>query len=97
MNQRTITERIELLEQRIEESGLKTGAFARDLLIREPRTVRRWLAGESPIPNRVLEWLQDPQPVPWSTSDTIAHLRERMQDTSVCDVCGVSVAPSRPL
>lgn len=62
---RTRSEERELLEQRIEESGLRTSAFARDVLIREPRTVRRWLAGDSPIPNRVKEWLEDPTPAPW--------------------------------
>ncbi len=65
MNQRTSTERIDLLERRIDESGLKTGAFAREVLVREPRTVRRWLTGESPIPNRVLQWLQEPKAAPW--------------------------------
>ena len=69
---RTSTEEIELLEQRIEESGLKTGPFARDVLIREPRTVRRWLAGDSPIPNRVKEWLQDPQAAPWPPASRYA-------------------------
>lgn len=97
---RTSTEEIQLLEQRIDESGLKTGPFARDVLIREPRTVRRWLTGESPIPNRVKEWLQDPQVAPWPASDEIPHgqvirtstetLRDRMQDTGICDICGAS-------
>ena len=66
---RTRTDEIGLLEKRIEESGLDTSPFARDVLIREPRTIRRWLDGSSPIPNRVKEWLQDPQVAPWPLSD----------------------------
>lgn len=37
----------------------KTGwqtKLARDL-VREPRTIRRWRAGKSPIPQKVQEWL----------------------------------------
>ncbi len=60
-----ITEAMVLLGKRIEESGLRTGTFARDVLIREPRTIRRWLDGSSPIPKRVREWLQAPQVAPW--------------------------------
>ncbi len=62
---RTNTEAVKLLQKRIEESGLKTSTFALDVLIREPRTIRRWLRGDSPIPNRVKEWLQGPQVAPW--------------------------------
>ena len=42
----------------IERSGLSASAFARDVLIREPRTIRRWLAGDSPIPAVVCEWIE---------------------------------------
>lgn len=42
----------------IERSGLSASAFARDVLIREPRTIRRWLAGDSPIPTVVVEWIE---------------------------------------
>ena len=59
------TEAVKLLQKRIAESGLSSGTFASDVLIREPRTIRRWLTGDSPIPNRVREWLQGPQVAPW--------------------------------
>lgn len=78
---RTRNEERELLEQRIEESGLKTSAFARDVLIREPRTVRRWLAGDSPIPNRVKEWLEDPTPAPWPLQETRDHPQQERTGT----------------
>jgi hypothetical protein len=42
----------------IERSGLSASAFARDVLIREPRTIRRWLAGDSPIPTVVVAWVK---------------------------------------
>ncbi len=41
------------LRAAIAASGLSASQFARDILWREPRTLRRWLAGESPIPEAV--------------------------------------------
>lgn len=41
-------------------SGLSASAYARQVLIRAPRTVRRWLAGDSPIPQAVREFLKRP-------------------------------------
>jgi len=49
--------RISLLRAAITSSGLSASAYARDILIREPRTIRRWLAGDSPIPESVLHYL----------------------------------------
>lgn len=45
------------LRELIDESGLSASEFARSVLIREPRTIRRWLAGDSPIPDVVIEWM----------------------------------------
>lgn len=42
-----------LLRSAIEASGLSASAFARQVLLREPRTIRRWLSGESPVPSIV--------------------------------------------
>ena len=42
----------------IERSGLSASAFAREVLVREPRTLRRWLAGDSPIPMVVVQWIK---------------------------------------
>lgn len=61
----TRDERAALLSRRIDESGLTVHEFARHVLIRDPRTVFRWLSGESPVPNIVLDWLNDPAPMPW--------------------------------
>ncbi len=47
----------DLLARVITASGLSASAFARDTLIRDPRTVRRWLAGDSPIPKAVKDHL----------------------------------------
>lgn len=43
----------------IRASRRSTRRFAREVLLREPRTVRRWLAGESIIPAAVVEWMCD--------------------------------------
>lgn len=62
---KTQQESIEYLKQRIEQSGLSTTRFAVEVLMRDPRTVRRWLSGDSPIPAVVMDWLVNPQPLPW--------------------------------
>ena len=55
----------QLLQQRIEESGLSTRVFATDVLRRNERTVRRWIARQAPVSNDVRRFLEDPQPAPW--------------------------------
>ena len=54
----------DLLTQRIAESGLSTTGFAERVLIRESRTIYRWLAGQV-IPRRVRNWLAAPEEHPW--------------------------------
>jgi hypothetical protein len=48
----------ELLRKRIEQSGLSARQYAMQILLRDERTVRRWLKGDSPIPEVVLEFLK---------------------------------------
>lgn len=62
---RTRKAQVALLRQRIEQSGLTTRKFATTVLIRDDRTIRRWLSEESPIPKQVMEFLVDPWEVPW--------------------------------
>jgi hypothetical protein len=38
-------------------SGLTVSRFARDVVGRDVRTVRRWIAGD-PIPDSVAQWLE---------------------------------------
>ena len=45
----------ELISAAIEATGLSVRRFAREVLVREPRTVWRWLAGENPLPTAVRE------------------------------------------
>ena len=66
---KTQTERIQLLEQRIKDAGLSTSAFATNVLLRDGRTVRRWLSGESPIPHAVMDFLTDPWVIPWPVGE----------------------------
>jgi hypothetical protein len=49
----------ELLRGAIDRSGLSARAFAVRVLIRDERTVRRWLAGDSPIPAVVVQRLRE--------------------------------------
>lgn len=49
----------DLLRKRIEASGLSARRFAREVLLRDERTVRRWLAGDSPIPEPVMAFLRE--------------------------------------
>ena len=58
-------EQARLLQKRIAESGLSARRFATDVLRRDERTIRRWLANDSPIPATVLDFLADPEIAPW--------------------------------
>jgi hypothetical protein len=49
----------DLLRAAIERSGMSARAFAVRVLLRDERTVRRWLAGESPIPAVVRDRLRE--------------------------------------
>lgn len=51
-----VSDRAQLLAA-LRASGLTAAAYARTVLIREPRTVRRWLAGQAPIPQTVRAFL----------------------------------------
>jgi hypothetical protein len=62
---KTRREQADLLAARIEASGLTARRFAREVLRRDERTVRRWLTGERPIPAVVLDFIEYPQPAPW--------------------------------
>lgn len=47
-----------LLSEIVRDSGLSIAAFARLVVGRDERTVRRWLAGEIEIPRQAGEWLE---------------------------------------
>lgn len=55
----TVSRGTEILRKAIEASGLSARRFATEILLRDERTVRRWLAGDSPIPEVVLRWLKE--------------------------------------
>lgn len=46
------------LKAAIDRSGLSNSAYARQVLVRDPRQLRRWLAGDSPIPDAVRDYLE---------------------------------------
>lgn len=48
-----------LLKRAIARSGLSARQFAVQVMARNERTVRRWLAGESPMSPTVVQWLKD--------------------------------------
>ncbi len=52
------TDPVALLRSAIERSGLSARQYAMTVLLRDERTVRRWLAGEAPIPDPVLAFLE---------------------------------------
>lgn len=57
MTDRTKQEKIATLRAAIARSGLSDRRFATRVLIRDERTLRRWLDGTRPIPQVVLDWL----------------------------------------
>lgn len=48
-------EAVQLLRRAITASGRSATRYAVEELVRDPRTVRRWLAGDAPIPALVIE------------------------------------------
>jgi len=58
-----VPEAVALLRAAIAASGLSARRYATEILTRDERTVRRWLSGQSPIPQAVLRYLQG-QPAP---------------------------------
>lgn len=52
-----MTEPTELLRAAIAASGLSARRYATEVLLRDERTVRRWLDGSSPIPDPVMQFL----------------------------------------
>jgi hypothetical protein len=55
---RTRAEEIALLRSVIDRSGLSARRWAKEVAMRDERTVRRWLAGTSPIPRVVLDTIK---------------------------------------
>ena len=53
-----MSEAVALLRAAIAASGLSARRYATEVLTRDERTVRRWLSGQSPIPQAVLRYLQ---------------------------------------
>jgi len=47
-------EKIAVLKAAIAKSGLTNSAYAREVLVRDPRSLRRWANGRTPIPRAVL-------------------------------------------
>jgi hypothetical protein len=48
-----------LLRGAISLSGLSARSFAETVLVRDERTVRRWIAGDTPIPSVLRHWLRE--------------------------------------
>ncbi len=55
---KTRTEEIAFLRAAIDASGLSARKWAVEVALRDERTVRRWLAGDAPIPQVVLVRLE---------------------------------------
>lgn len=63
---------VERLRAAIQQSGLSSSEYARTVLTRDSRTVRRWLSGESPIPEAVRRYLESLEP-PGEASPIVAN------------------------
>lgn len=57
-----MTDYVTLLREAVRASGLSAEQYAQQILIRNPRTLRRWLAGTSPIPQAVIRYLERSTP-----------------------------------
>ena len=65
MAQSTYRDPAELLRRRIAESGLSARRFAVEVLKRDERAVRRWMAEKESVPRIIVEFLESPDPAPW--------------------------------
>ena len=54
-----------LLLRRIKESGLSQRQWAKRVVYRDERTIRRWVSGESPVPSVIYPLLDNLVPAPW--------------------------------
>jgi len=67
-------EEIALLRACIQRSGLSIREYAQTVLIRAPRTLERWLAGQRQIPKAVLDLITrqagDGHPLPTGSDET---------------------------
>lgn len=52
-----------VLRRAIAASGMSARQYAVTVLLRDERTVRRWLAGDSPIPEAVVAFLNREQSI----------------------------------
>ena len=73
---------VELISRAIAGSGKSVRRFAREELVREPRTVWRWLAGENALPTAVREHLTEyivehPAPEGWTLAQAPAEDEDR--------------------
>lgn len=50
------------LEAHMRASGYTLASYARRVLMRNPSTLYRWIAGTSPIPREVQDWLDRKHP-----------------------------------
>lgn len=58
MTSRTRAEQIALLREAIRRSGLSNRQFAERVMVRDERTVRRWLSGKATIPETALRRIE---------------------------------------
>ena len=54
-----------LLLRHVHKSGMTQREFANNVLLRNERTLRRWLSGESPIPKLMHSWIKKPTLPKW--------------------------------
>ena len=91
LTERTAVENQALLAAAIERSGLSVGAFARDVMIRDPRTIRAWLSGDKEIPQAVLSWLHLRAAIPVKGDKTMQVPRDHSK-VQTCEQCGHLIA-----
>lgn len=53
---------VALLEADIQRSGLSARQYAMKIMLRDERTIRRWLARDAPIPKAVVDFLVERRP-----------------------------------
>ena len=88
MTDATRAAEIARLREAIRASGLSITEYARRVLVRSPRTLRRWLAGDLQIPRAVLDLCEQME------QSRRAYVDE---PADVCGTCGKAECPGERL
>lgn len=70
---------VDLLSRAITRSGMSPRSYAINVLVRDQRTVRRWLDGEQPLPKEVRRRLEHDEASPAELRQLLGEIADRFE------------------